>query len=382
MSIISEIVDNYKTPIYVFSESMITEQVRKLRSDESHNHGICFAIKSNPFIISLIEKHVDRFEACSHGEYKILIENGIDTERIVYSGVNKYSDDLERIIANGFKGIVTIESIRQWEDLVTFCSKYSMNVKAIFRLTSGNQFGMTDKEIMTCILNNNCKFINIRGIHFYAGTQKKNIDEIKNDICLIEKTCENIKSNTGFVIEEVEYGPGLFVDYFSDYDDSEYIKNVMECISIHLKSYFVTIEAGRYLSYSCGSYYTSVVDKKNTGKNNYAIVDGGIHHINYYGQLLGIKVPPIVVHSSKMAISDVQEYVVCGSLCSVNDILIKKWCGSVEIGDVFEFKKAGAYSCTEASGLFLSRQLPAIVLLKEKEIILKRNHLETYLINK
>ena len=41
---------------------------------------------------------------------------------------------------------------------------------------------------------------------------------------------------------------------------------------------------GRFIASECGYYCTEVVDRKCNNGSEYAIVDGGIHQINYYGQ--------------------------------------------------------------------------------------------------
>ena len=54
----------------------------------------------------------------------------------------------------------------------------------------------------------------------------------------------------------------------------------------------VTLELGRSLTASCGTYLTRVVDVKTNATGNYAILDGGIHHLVYYGQSMGMRRPP------------------------------------------------------------------------------------------
>ena len=57
----------------------------------------------------------------------------------------------------------------------------------------------------------------------------------------------------------------------------------------------------------------------------------------------------------------------CGSLCTVNDILVKQLpVADLQQGDVFVFEKTGAYSVTEGMALFLSRDLPAVLAWSEK----------------
>ena len=60
--------------------------------------------------------------------------------------------------------------------------------------------------------------------------------------------------------------------------------------------YPLGIEMGRFLAASCGKYYTQVKDLKSTGDANYAILDGGIHHLNYFGQRMAMQVPPISIY--------------------------------------------------------------------------------------
>ncbi len=58
------------------------------------------------------------------------------------------------------------------------------------------------------------------------------------------------------------------------------------------------------------------------------------------------------------------DWTVCGSLCTVNDILAKRLpLRSLRCGDVIAFEKVGAYCMTECAALFLSRTLPAIVMI-------------------
>ena len=112
---------------------------------------------------------------------------------------------------------------------------------------------------------------------------------------------------------------------------------------------------------------------------NYAIVDGGIHHLTYYGGAMAMKQPPVrfleetdgngkrcEAVSPAAAIDDVEagaeSWTICGSLCTTNDILVKSLLvRDMHPGRVLAFERAGAYCMTEGVSLLLSRELPAIV---------------------
>ena len=60
----------------------------------------------------------------------------------------------------------------------------------------------------------------------------------------------------------------------------------------------------------------------------------------------------------------------CGSLCTINDILAKQLpMADLKKGDVIRFENTGAYCMTEGIALFLSRDLPEIILIDEQEQI-------------
>ena len=50
-------------------------------------------------------------------------------------------------------------------------------------------------------------------------------------------------------------------------------------------------------------------------------------------------------------------------LCTANDLLIKNVrVNNLKTGDIFVFKRVGAYSATEGMALFLSHELPKVLL--------------------
>lgn len=75
-----------------------------------------------------------------------------------------------------------------------------------------------------------------------------------------------------------------------------------------------------------------------------------------------------------------KEWNICGSLCTTTDILAKKMpLGDIRVGDVLLFHKAGAYCMTEGVSLFLSRDLPAVVIAElDGNIRLARGHMDMY----
>lgn len=146
-----------------------------------------------------------------------------------------------------------------------------------------------------------------------------------------------------------------------------------ELLKGYKDKYHITLEMGRYLAADCGVYVTGIADIKTNKGQQYVIVDGGINHVNYYGQTMAMKVPAysyvksdgIVVKdrnvSDTLTGADEEKWTICGSLCTVADLIVKNLpIGRPQKGDKIIFYNIGAYSITEGIYLFLSRKMPVI----------------------
>ena len=185
-----------------------------------------------------------------------------------------------------------------------------------------------------------------------------------------------------FEIQELEYGTGFPVFYFEDsnFDEEEFL-SAFNILLTNFKNTHITLEIGRSIAASCGSYWTSVVDMKKNETGNYCILDGGIHQLVYYGSTLAMKIPFYEV-TPKRENGDKEKWTLCGSLCSVNDVIAKNIeISNLKVGDTLIFKNTGAYSATEGISLFLSRDLPKIIIKKKNEIKVLRDRIETYQFN-
>lgn len=378
-----------QTPYYVFDTDEFAKRAAMIRAALDCKGGrripLCFSIKANPFLLHRLPEGLDHVEVCSPGELEICIALGVQPESIIYSGVMKEKCDIERAVSYG-AGILTCESIRHatlisqvmFEGMPEGAHEAEFTEKkaqVILRLTSGNQFGMSLEDIEYIISHpDEFKGITVIGIHYYSGTQKS-LRKINKDLEKIKSALTMLKDKYSFEPQLVEYGPGLCVEYFEeDWQEKEKqsLDEAAEVLREFAEEYPLGIEMGRFLAASCGKYYTQVKDLKSTGDANYAILDGGIHHLNYFGQRMAMQVPPIKVYAGEVSENEEKpgveltelpdtDYTLCGSLCTVADVLVREVkLKKLELGDVLEFEHCGAYSVTEAPALFLSRQLPAI----------------------
>lgn len=359
----------YKTPFYLFDTDILNLQIQKIRKILGEDVELCYAMKANPFIVKDLEKLVDSFEVCSPGEFAICERAGINMKKIVMSGVNKRPEEIEYALKQyGGSILYTVESLSHWQILCDCTKNLQIPVQVLLRLTSGNQFGMDEMLIREIIAKGTQEFITIEGIQFFSGTQKKSLTKLEKELNLLDAFCRELKEEYDFTVKKIEYGPGLPISYFEEDKNEEDsilhgLAGLLENLTFRGR---ITLEMGRFIAAPCGSYVTTVVDMKTNKGESYCIVDGGIHQLNYYGQMLAMKTPPLFpFHSRK---GNKKEWTVCGSLCTVSDVLVKHYpIEDLQLGDPLIFQKAGAYSVTEGMALFLSRDLPKVLLYSEKD---------------
>ena len=373
------------TPSFVFDTDILKKRAGWIK-EMIHPAKLCFAIKANPFLVEALEPQADRYEVCSPGEFHICVERKLPMEKIVLSGVNKEYEDVRYAMEQGVIHY-TAESRSQLE-LVSRCAdELDRQVELLLRVTSGNQFGMSEADVTECI-RDRVKFphVTMVGLQYFTGTQKKIMKKIAGEVEYIEDFARRLKEEEQFVTKVLEFGPGLGVPYFTkdDFDEDERLLTELMELFQEPRPYDIVFEMGRFLTASCGYYMTKIVDQKKNDAVNVCIVDGGINHVNYYGQNMAMKTPILSYFPQhSLEEKDEEEWTVYGSLCTVSDILLKKLpLTDARVGDYLVFHNIGAYSVTEGIYLFLSRKMPKIYLYSEDEGAVKlRDGLETWMLN-
>lgn len=364
---LQEIAASFATPAFIFDADEFGKRARNVKSAIG-GAALCYSIKANPFLLACLPEEIDRVEVCSPGELAICRRVGVDPSTVVYSGVNKGSGDIAEAIEYGAE-LLTAESLRQLGLINAAALAAGKRVRVALRLTSGNQFGMDSEALKRAAAERGSyESVDIVAIHYYSGTQKKKLAVVEKELAELEELADTLEERFGLSGISLEYGPGLPADYFGDDPEGRDMAVLAETgamIAAVAARRSVTVEFGRFLASPCGTYLTAAADIKNNNGENFVICDGGINHLKYYGQTMAMQTPPITLlgdHGERT-----EDYTLCGSLCTTADILVRKvTLPALSVGDVLAFGRCGAYSVTEGIGLFLSRQLPRIVLHSER----------------
>lgn len=360
-------VARYGTPLYLFDMDRLENEVGRIRKILGKHAGLCYAMKANPFLTARMAELTDRIEVCSMGEFRICRELSIPPEKLLISGVVKKQEDLFEILnCCGGRCAYTVESVRQFHYLAEWSDAHDEALRIYLRLGGDSQFGMDEDTFYSIIgLVNMSPRLRPEGLHYFTGTQKRSLDRLKKEIAYLDRFLLNLKEKTGCDIRCLEYGPGISVPYFREKTAETFCDSGLESLAEMLSGMEwngdVTVELGRAFAAMCGYYLTGICDVKTSGDTNYCMVDGGSHQLNYDGQIRGMYEPYIRMIPEALPGQE-RTWTVCGSLCSVNDILCRDIrLGGVRTGRTLVFERAGAYSAMEGMALFLSHALPQVV---------------------
>ncbi len=380
--------DLIRTPAYVFDIDVVNERIGSIKRILGERVKICYAMKANAFLVGAVQGGVDHYEVCSPGEFRICERAKIAMDKVVLSGVYKSNDDIKAVVTNyGERLTYTAESLQQLEMIDVAARDAGVCVRLLLRVTSGNQFGI-DESLLKEIIERRAEYrgVRITGIQHFSGTQRKSLSKYEEELRYVDDLLTALKTEYGFEAEELEFGPGFYIEYFQGgkpYDENELLEGFGRLLSAMHYRGAITLELGRFIAAGCGRYYTRIVDAKRNSGVNYCIVDGGVHQVNYYGQMMAMKTPYYRQLSITEESGEQEAYNVCGSLCTVNDNLMKGVrLRKVQVGDILEFSNVGAYSMTEGMSLFLSRDLPRIYCYSEADgLRLMRDRFETDVLN-
>lgn len=377
----------YGTPSFVFDTAALRNRMRAVKEIVGDSVHLCYSIKANPFLIPAMRDLVELLEVCSPGELEICEDLGVDCSTILFSGVNKTADDIAHAMDAGVVNF-TAESPLHIRLLNQEAQRRGCVYPVLLRLTAGTQFGMDESDLIHAVTHHeDYPFLRFEGIHYFSGTQRMKLDkDQRKELVMLSEFMDRLQRDYGFVTEKLEYGPGLFFPYFAHEDHSDTLQ-ILRDLAPDLNALagrtHLTIEMGRFFASECGHYLTTVIDTKTNCGANFAILDGGMHHVNYLGGMMGMRVPlithlPCTQHKGE----EEADWALCGSLCTTADVLVRRIpMQGLAQGDVLAFHNIGAYSVTEGPALFLSRNMPRIVLADGESTELVRDTIHSSSIN-
>jgi diaminopimelate decarboxylase len=384
---VTELVERYGEPLYIYDVEVMENQCKKLRSALPDRFEIFYSMKANPnvSVVAALSPWVNGLEVSSMRELYVGLFAGFSPDRIIFVGPSKSEDELREAVSKQIYCIVA-ESEEEVFLVDRISRELGRTTNVVLRINpafdaagsklkmggSARQFGI-DEEGIEAVINRVKSLAHARlsGIHIYLGTRILDHEVAWKNTKYILELAQRLQEATGLEMRLIDVGGGLGVSYFTgehDFDIDGFREDFNSFFPEYSKSCpnarFI-METGRYLVAESGVYVTRVRYVKNSRGQKFLLTSGGMNHhqaTTSIGTLVKNHFPIEIVN--KMSQEKVHDGNVCGPLCTPADVLGKSVkMVDVKAGDLLGILKSGAYGLTASPIKFLSHDHPIEVLV-------------------
>ena len=402
---------DFNTPLYVIDEELVRQNCRLFRDGFSKNGidtEVIYASKAflNMAICKVIEEEGLSLDVVSGGELYTAIKADFPVQKIYFHGNNKTAQELEMAIAAGI-GRIVVDNGQELELIEKICQGLNKSVDILFRVNPGVeahthafiQTSKNDSKFGESIFSEKIGFIierimdsehvKLKGLHCHIGSQIFEEESFYSVANIMLEFIATLKSNHGFITEELNLGGGFGV-YYSHGDKPIDIKsslqNILEQIrdqasSLNIKVPKLMIEPGRAIVANAGTtLYEVGAIKRTYGGREYIFVDGGMTD-NPRTALYDAKYDAII--ADKAGSEGNTLYTIAGKCCESGDIIIKDIkLPETKKGDIVAILSTGAYNYSMSSN-YNRIPRPAVIFVKDgiAKVAVKRESYEDILRN-
>jgi diaminopimelate decarboxylase len=390
---ITELVNSFDTPLYVYDAKIIDRQYARLQQAfSSCKTRINFACKALNNV--KIMRHIHELGACldtvSIQEVWLGLKAGFTPEEIIYTPNCVSMEEIDLAVKEGV--MINIDNISileqfglKYGNTVPICIRINPHVMAggNINISTGHidsKFGISIYQMrhVDRVVKNTG--LNVIGLHMHTGSDIVDVDIFLRAADILFEQAEHFPDLTF-----IDFGSGFKVPYKPD-DHSTDIEELGEKLTARFKEFCseygreleLWFEPGKFLVSQAGSFLVKVNVLKQTTAAMFVGVDSGLNHLirpmlyNGYHHITNVSNPD----------GALRLYTVVGYICETDTFGWDRKLNEVREGDILAFNNAGAYGMTMASN-YNSRFRPAEVLIKngKAELIRRRENLEDILRN-
>lgn len=356
ISLINSISSKFGTPVYIYWEEIIIEQIQKILNLFSGiNFSPTYAVKANfnPKLLELIWKNGFGMEVASIGELFGVTKAHIKLKDVIWNSNCKTKEEMKFFLDSGVGriNIDSIEELKDWIELFS-CNSFKNKPKFYLRINPNisvdthnfiktglitHKFGIPINSIPDCIDIAKREDFYISGLHIHLGSQ---ITEIEPFVEAFEEATLILKK---FNLNEINIGGGFGINYTgNEINLNAYRQRVVPI----LKDFKVIAEFGRFIVGESSVYLTKVIRIKHNGAKTFVVVDGGMNHLirpALYGAVHPFK---IIGKTSNVK----ENYDIVGPMCESGDVLYRNATDFLpEKGSLIAFCVVGAYGFSMAN---------------------------------
>lgn len=384
----------YGSPLYVYDLDRIDAAYRDLRAELPAPSSLLYSMKANPhaLIAARLRQAGCRLEVSSPGELSAALHSGADGRDVLYTGPAKGLAEIDGAVVGGVR-FFSVESFAELRRLGQVAAKRDTDLTALLRVNgrgavgapglrmtgTATQFGI-DAETLAAEWSPDLVPDRVRvvGLHLFPVTNARDEDQLLDELSAAIDTAVEIVRVCRLDPAVVDLGGGFGAPYATPGSRPAYPRLRAEAEkrldnafpSWRTGSPEVMFESGRYLVADCGTLLTTVVDIKRTRGRTYAVLDAGISVLGGMtglGRLLPMRATPVVPAESPGGVTVVD---LAGPSCTPLDVLGRDVpLPEARPGVVLAIPNVGAYGLSASLIGFLSRPIPAEVLLAGQKVV-------------
>ena len=373
---LESLANKYGTPCFVYSRATLERHWHAFNDAFGDQpHLICYSVKanSNIGILNLLARLGSGFDIVSVGELERVLKAGGDPSKVVFSGVGKRVDEMQRALEVGIR-CFNIESIGELERLNDVAGDMGKVANISIRVNpdvdaqthpyistglKDNKFGI-DIDIVENVYQQAAAMPNIHvtGIDCHIGSQLTDLSPVMDALTRLIALADRLKEQS-IEIHHIDIGGGLGVRYQDENPPlpSDYIAELFT--NERIKDYEIIIEPGKAIAANTAVLLTQVEYLKHGDEKNFAIVDTAMNDL--IRPALYQAWQEIVPVEEATTDADIA-YDIVGPICESADFLGKDRRLNLKQGDLLAIRSVGAYGFTMASN-YNSRPRAAEVLV-------------------
>jgi len=390
---LTDIANEYGTPVYVYNANKIEEQYYKLKDAfKAHPTRIFYACKAltNINILKYLQKLGASVDCVSINEVKLSLKAGFTPDQILFTP--NCVDFNEIVEAKDLEVKINIDNIAFLEQFgnrfggsYPVCIRINPHIEAggNYKISTGHidsKFGISIhqlRHIERVVKKTN---LHVHGLHMHTGSEIKDINvflqslEVMFNIARFFDQLEFIDLGSGFKVPYKDDDPETDVETLGN-KLTDAVKEFEREYGRPLEIWF---EPGKYLVSESGSFVVKANVVKQTTATVFVGVNSGFNHLirpmfyEAYHKITNISNPE----------GAERIYTVVGNICETDTFAWDRVLNEVRENDLLLFHNAGAYGF-EMSSNFNSRLKPAEVLVIDGKasLIRRRDEFEDLLRN-
>lgn len=374
-----QLVAEYSTPLYVYSENAILTRYRAFADAfAAVDPLIAYSVKANGnlSVLRLLARAGAGADIVSGGELQRALLAGIPPERIVFSGVGKTVAEMAFALSNGIHAF-NVESEGELRALSDLAMTMQMRAPVSLRVnpdvetntphhytSTGHRrtkFGIPYDEAFDLYLAAaELPGVQVRGVDVHIGSQICDVEPYCLAVTRVLHLVDRLRA-AGIRLESIDMGGGFGVSYDDETAGPDPSEFAAALVPVLMRSRLkVMFEPGRFIVGPAGVLLTRVLYTKTMGGKTFVIIDAGMNdllrpsHYSSYHRIEGA-----VQHEGRETI----EVDVVGPICESGDFLaLDRMMARPEPGELLSVGTTGAYGFSMAS-TYNARVRPAEVLV-------------------